>query len=1097
MVDFWANLGFALLDLNLVTALVAMVALALGQMRPLAERPQWERLGIGAFGIHAVGVVGVLALLWGLILSKNYAFHYVWSHSSNELPVYFSIACLWEGQEGSFLIWMFWHAVLGVLAWRWVPRDWRGPVLAVVASVQLILATMVLGIYIPAMAVKIVLSLALIALALWYARLVLRSAWSLRQASAAAVGLMAVLAVYMLWAGHVGWAGQLSSPGYLALLAAFFAAIGFVKFGWLRAGLGLRVVAPALAVGGLAMATGWLTTAGWRVGSSPFVLMRDHFAGAPIFASNPDFVPTNGNGLNALLQNYWMVIHPPTLFLGFASTLIPFAFAIAGLWKRDFGGWVRPATGWSLFSAAILGTGIMMGGYWAYETLNFEGYWNWDPVENASLVPWLTGVASLHTLLAWRKGKRYLTYSYVLVLSTFILILYSTFLTRSGVLGDASVHSFTDLGLSGQLLLLLFVYLMGMGTLLADRWNAIPRPAPTAQAKPWTRELFLFLSAAVLTLMAAQISFVTSIPVLNQIFGTQMAPPAELQFFYYRWNVWFGIAIAALSAVGQYFFWTRIESKALMAAIFRPFVAAIVASLAILVWVSLGDTQFVYHKALADALREVQGQGFGTQASAYFRNGLLMLADDLLLVAALFTVLANLDIIWRISRRKRINLRHAGGSLAHIGLGLLLIGALFSSGYQTTVTINSNPSSLGDDFPAAERIDNVMLFRGQSQFVEGWRVTYKGKLQAQAPIRDLRVLEQNAAGAKIAFRDAAGHRFAQFYPASFFTDEMLLPDPTSDARRRTPVQLAQHTSGLAGHGQSSPDNFANRSIDLAQVQQIIEANLNLLKPPMVNGRSLFEVEFVALKDSNRRFTVFPEAEVSGKGESQSLISHPDRRVGLRGDIYVHVTSIPAEPKPEDRRTNIYEKRLFIGDTLQLARSRVRLDSVVPERNPPPELENLVYLVLRMTTPDGRDFFSKPAFTIQDNQMGFVSDIVPELETLVQLTAVTPDNERGTYGFTLRFQESAAPPDYITLKAVTKPGIGLVWLGTLVIMLGFGVAFARRMREGKGTSGPDTADAAPIRQQDDGLVVEMEEVGTTVEPDAPATPSQADASAGNA
>ena len=179
---------------------------------------------------------------------------------------------------------------------------------------------------------------------------------------------------------------------------------------------------------------------------------------APVFQMNPDFIPKDGNGLNALLQNYWMVIHPPTLFLGFATTLVPFAYCIAGLWTGKVNDWIRPALPWALFSAMVLGVGILMGAYWAYETLNFGGYWNWDPVENAVYVPWLVLVASYHTMITYRKSNTALKTSVILVVATFILILYSTFLTRSGILGESSVHSFTDLGLSGQLLIYLLVF---------------------------------------------------------------------------------------------------------------------------------------------------------------------------------------------------------------------------------------------------------------------------------------------------------------------------------------------------------------------------------------------------------------------------------------------------------------------------------------------------------------------------------------------------------------------------------------------------------------------------------------------------------------
>ena len=197
-----------------------------------------------------------------------------------------------------------------------------------------------------------------------------------------------------------------------------------------------------------------------KVGSSPFLLLREAQPDLPVWSMQPNFIPKDGRGLNPLLQNYWMVIHPPTLFLGFALTLVPFAYLIAGLWKKKLTEWVQPALPWALFGAGILGVGIMMGAYWAYETLNFGGYWNWDPVENASFVPWLVLLGAIHTMIAYKTSSSALKTSIILVIATFILVLYSTFLNRSGILGNASVHSFTDLGLSGQLLLYMGTFLL-------------------------------------------------------------------------------------------------------------------------------------------------------------------------------------------------------------------------------------------------------------------------------------------------------------------------------------------------------------------------------------------------------------------------------------------------------------------------------------------------------------------------------------------------------------------------------------------------------------------------------------------------------------
>src|SRR5687767_7645222 len=190
---------------------------------------------------------------------------------------------------------------------------------------------------------------------------------------------------------------------------------------------------------------------GQKIGTNPFVLLRNEFdlkAQIPMLNIDGNYTRylsfiTDGNDLNPLLQDYWMVIHPPVLFLGFASTIVPFAFAIAGLWTKKFGEWTKPVLPWALFSAAALRIGIRMGAAWAYESLTFGGYWAWDPVENASLVPWLILIAGIHTTLIFKHSGHSLRATYLFFLLSFGFILYSTFLTRSGILGDSSVHAFT------------------------------------------------------------------------------------------------------------------------------------------------------------------------------------------------------------------------------------------------------------------------------------------------------------------------------------------------------------------------------------------------------------------------------------------------------------------------------------------------------------------------------------------------------------------------------------------------------------------------------------------------------------------------------
>ena len=399
---FIGNLGHLFIITSFVAALVTFFCYYRATSEvDVEKRNQWLINGRIGFYIHAVAVLGIVVTLFTILANHYFEYHYAYAHSDKKLPAYYLISTFWNGQEGSFLLWMFWHGVLGVVL-IYTNRFWEAPVMTVFAAVQAFIASMILGVVIP----------------------------------------------------------------------------------------GLE----------------------FKIGSSPFILLRDAMPD-PIFKIQPDFIPQDGNGLNPLLQNYWMVIHPPTLFLGFATTLIPFSFCIAGLWLKKYREWVRPALPWALFSGAILGLGILMGGYWAYETLNFGGYWNWDPVENAVFVPWLILIASIHTMITYKNSETGLKASIVLVITVFVLILYSTFLTRSGVLGDASVHSFTDLGLSGQLLIYLFFFMVAAIVLAAIRWKEIP--SSEKEASTYSREFWIFIGATVLCLMGFQVLIPTSIPVWN------------------------------------------------------------------------------------------------------------------------------------------------------------------------------------------------------------------------------------------------------------------------------------------------------------------------------------------------------------------------------------------------------------------------------------------------------------------------------------------------------------------------------------------------------------------------------------------------------
>ncbi|HRT67167.1 MAG TPA: cytochrome c biogenesis protein CcsA, partial [Bacteroidota bacterium] len=192
---------------------------------------------------------------------------------------------------------------------------------------------------------------------------------------------------------------------------------------------------------------------------SPFEYIWETFANQNIPTG---FRPQNGRGLNPILQNYWNMIHPPILFLGYASLTIPFVFALAALVKKDYQNWINIATPWALFSAAVLGLGIILGGFWSYETLGWGGFWGWDPVENSSLMPWLLVVALTHSTIIQRKTQGLVKTNFLLAIAAFVFVMLATFLTRSGILGETSVHSFAEPGRAVYLILLIGLILFAI-----------------------------------------------------------------------------------------------------------------------------------------------------------------------------------------------------------------------------------------------------------------------------------------------------------------------------------------------------------------------------------------------------------------------------------------------------------------------------------------------------------------------------------------------------------------------------------------------------------------------------------------------------------
>ncbi len=440
---------------------------------------------------------------------------------------------------------------------------------------------------------------------------------------------------------------------------------------------------------------------GAKLGSSPFSLLRNEgiLDNAPIFQD-----PTNGGlrsdyltlikdgqGLNTLLQNYWMVIHPPILFLGFASTVVPFAFAITGLINKKHE-WTKQAIPWAAFSGGILGLGIMMGAAWAYESLSFGGYWAWDPVENASLVPWLIVVAGLHTNLVYKSTGYSLRTTYLFYILGFLLVVYSTFLTRSGILGDTSVHAFTDLGMNTQLLVFLLVFVIP--ALLFYGFNYKRIPTIVKEESTYSREFWMFIGSLVLFLSAVLIIAKTSVPVYNKVFGQQVAPSEDPEFAYNQIQVFVCIIIGLLTAVTQYLKYKDTPRGLFSKKIWLPTAIALIVSVLISVFGAI-----TYDKKGAGFLGAIHVAIFG----------------------AVYAVIANTGYIFSGLNGK---IKAAGSSVAHVGFGLVLVGILLSSSKKLVLSWNTTGIALFQKDKREDPTENITLFKGISTDMGKYMVTY-------------------------------------------------------------------------------------------------------------------------------------------------------------------------------------------------------------------------------------------------------------------------------------------------------------------------------------------------------------------------------------
>lgn len=393
------------------------------------------------------------------------------------------------------------------------------------------------------------------------------------------------------------------------------------------------------------------------------------------------FMPENGRGLNPVLENYWMAIHPPILFAGYSLLSIPFTFALAGLIKKEFHNWINIATPWTLFSTALFGLGISLGSFWAYESLSFGGFWAWDPVENASFLPWLVAVALVHTMKVQKATKGLVKTNYILAFFTFTLVLYATFLTRSGVLSDSSVHSFAEAGETVHYILLLFLLsFLGIAfTFLLVRLKDIPKVKVNFNAT--SREFYLSLGTLLVLAIAVITIIGTSAPIIPSfLFGEIKAATPE---FYNEWTLPIVILIMLLNSFSVYLNWRKTEIGSFFGKITIQIIIAALLSIAIIILAGISDFKMI-----------------------------------VLVFSALLSLVLN---GWLFIKKIKSKPKGLGAYAGHLGLTLFMLGVL-------SLALNA-------------RKEVVVLDQNQTKKVMGYDITWIGKEQVQIEKKDRQKFE--------------------------------------------------------------------------------------------------------------------------------------------------------------------------------------------------------------------------------------------------------------------------------------------------------------------------------------------------------------------
>ncbi len=919
------QVGHALVILAFIASLVAVLS---GFLYEKTESKPWKRLMRGSFLVHYASIIGIISTIIFMMVNYYYEYKYVQAHVNDILPMEYILSAFWEGQEGSFLLWMFWNSTLGCVIMSRKGK-WENLVIPIIGIAQAILLTMIMGIYLP-------------------------------------IGETAT-----------------------------------------------------------------------KIGSSPFVLLRNTMD-APIF-SNPHYLELiQGQGLNVLLQNYWNVIHPPILFLGFSSVIVPFAYAMSSLIRGEYLSWLRPARNWALFSSFVLGLGICLGGMWAYEALTFGGYWAWDPVENMSLVPWLLMVAGLHSNAIVLSTRQSLKSTYIFYILAFVGITYSTFLTRSGALQQTSVHAFTQEGLGPQLLALIAIF--GLFSLILYFYRRKKLPVPAREEPIQSKEFWMYMGSLVIVISACLITYGTSLPVINnliQYFDPQFKPMViEDQVAHYnKHQLWIGVLMGLLTAVSQFF---RFRGGG---------------------WKSMKNQVFM-QIGLTALLAGLLAFGSSYIIDAYAWQ------YKLLLFSAWFAIIGNV-LAFIMQPVRNYNL--LGSTTSHLGFGILLLGILYTGLNQRVISSNmfaqQGLANVSDNILKK----NLILLKGEPMLMQNYKVTYEADsmehqyrhyfLEVKELSEDLETVEDSFMLVPNVIYNKEFNDVEALNPAirrgvfaDMFTRITRLPLTMMNPQKAAEMDDTLNYVDYAGY---VGDTIFTRNYAVTIKNYHVGSDHGQYKA-QENDHVLSADFYIYDIEVDTTYIVSPTLLLRGPMVYSLPIKNEDLniRIRLRDTIFTDLLI-------EDSKLDYKTVALTRGESVKYGPYTIHfqgVDSDVSHPSYTPQEGDLaIAAILQVSDEQGNSYELDPLYVIRDKRANGIRDLNLETGLYARVNKVDPKSEKiyfdiaqgkklGDSKVYFELVEDVPETDFIVFQATIIPGINLVWLGMILTLSGFMITLIIRSRQ---------------------------------------------------